>query len=78
MSQRTVVECDVCGTAKKDTNHWFRIFDDPNGAFTCTRATPPVSPGLAHKDICGQACASKAFSTWLAGPLKVLSIEEQT
>lgn len=53
--------CDVCGAVKKETNHWFKV-DVLSGFFRIV-STRNAKEG---KDICGQECASKLLSQWMA------------
>lgn len=71
MTTNPVTTCDECGTAKKDVNHWFKVY---LGADLCTDngAWPPVfslvawQKGIDGHDICGQQCATKVLQRWMA------------
>lgn len=61
--------CDVCGAVKKETNHWFRVHlsknSIPHAMDYCFAVEHWRENGIG-KDICGQECATKLFSLWLA------------
>lgn len=64
------ITCDVCGQPKGATNHWYLVVSRPGGPGI---AFGPISMGVDDSDlkqehICGQACAHKRFSQWLASP----------
>jgi len=56
------VICDECGATKKETNHWWKVYVTRDACL----AISPYSEVVVGKDVCGQACASKAVSRWLA------------
>lgn len=73
------IVCDVCGTPKKETNHWFKVNAVPAARFnpdTTPGASPydtttsfvvtPSKEFLSGKDICGQECVAKLLSQWMA------------
>lgn len=61
MSRIEQVKCDICGTLKKETNHWFSAWVDSNGAFRLFQNAD--AEFLA--DICGQQCAIAALNNYL-------------
>jgi hypothetical protein len=70
----THITCDVCGRPKGDTNHWFKAIsalDTSNPAnigiaFGPSTASISDPEGLVIEDICGDACAHKRLSRWIA------------
>ena len=65
------IACDVCGSIKKDANHWYyaelRPRDDES--FQIWHWDWPAEDrerkGIIH--LCGQACATKKMSEWMEG-----------
>lgn len=70
--------CDVCGAVKGESNHWFKaviITDEKGDPANASPRSYPLSPAFAiraakdyasGKDLCGQACAAKLLSQWMA------------
>jgi len=74
MEKRTYT-CDVCGTDKKETNHWFAVF-------VMARVSPPPRIYVvslqdlagcreeeAAKHVCGEQCVTKMISQSLSALL---------
>ena len=73
------ITCDVCGTAKGETNHWLAAVvvppqpDEPNERLIAFAPLDTVKPedvdaedrDAAIEHICGQACAHTRLSQWL-------------
>lgn len=61
MSQQVTYICDICGTQKKEANHWFRAVVDSSGCFTLWHWD---AGGREAEDIhlCGMQCAGKAMA----------------
>jgi len=61
--------CDICGTVKQESNHWFRAFRVPGPRWT-------LVPWELHKrdeaaeeqHLCGIPCASKAMARVMEQP----------
>jgi hypothetical protein len=82
---RQAISCDICGTEKKQTNHWFVAYDQGgelrvSGWNTRNR----LRPGSKH--LCGQTCLHKLVDEFMARSLSVrahpveaaeLEVEEQ-
>jgi hypothetical protein len=62
---RQVVFCDICGTEKEQTNHWYVAYDQGN-EFHVSGWSPssPVQAGAKH--LCGQNCLHKMLDEFLA------------
>ena len=59
------ITCDVCGTMKKDTNHWFVLVQNKTSVTVFTSAPDGVSspiPRIKGTDCCGEACVLKKVS----------------
>lgn len=67
--------CDICGTSKLESNHWWMITlgdmpcfqeDLPARHFTLTPWDEDASrnPGIHH--ICGEGCATKALERFMS------------
>ena len=85
MGTKTIYECDICHTEKKDSNHWYlgRIQDmfseAENQSFHMLQIVP-FDLSMAHNWIilCGEACVHKFISQNLATlhPPKEAPIED--
>jgi hypothetical protein len=65
---RQAISCDICGTEKKQTNHWFVAYDQGgelrvSGWQTRNR----LRPGSKH--LCGQTCLHKLVDDFMARAL---------
>ena len=65
---RQAISCDICGTEKKQTNHWFVAYDQGgelrvSGWNTRNR----LRPGSKH--LCGQTCLHKLVDDFMAKAL---------
>jgi len=62
---RQAISCDICGTEKKQTNHWFVAYDQGeelrvSGWNTRNRLRP------GYKHLCGQTCVHKLVDEFMA------------
>jgi len=66
MSRPTVVQCDECGTIKKQANHWYtaRLSDD-GGELIIGRLKEGVEPPEGTADLCSHECLFKAVNKWM-------------
>jgi len=67
---RQAISCDICGTEKKQTNHWFVTYEQAgelrvSGWSTRNR----LRPGSKH--LCGQTCLHKLLDDFMARSLTV-------
>lgn len=65
---RQAISCDICGTEKKQTNHWFVAYEQAgelrvSGWSTRNR----LRPGSKH--LCGQTCLHKLVDDFMARAL---------
>ena len=65
---RQAISCDICGTEKKQTNHWFVAYEHAgelrvSGWSTRNR----LRPGSKH--LCGQTCLHKLVDDFMARAL---------
>jgi hypothetical protein len=62
---RQAISCDVCGTEKRQTNHWFVAFEQTGelrlGGWTSRNRARPNS-----KHLCGQTCVHKLVDEYMA------------
>jgi hypothetical protein len=60
--------CDICGTEKKQTNHWY-VASDHAGELRVSRwnTRNQLSSGLKH--LCGQTCVHKLVDEFMAETL---------
>ena len=66
---RQAISCDICGTEKKQTNHWFVAYDQGgelrvSGWNTRNRQRP------GSKHLCGQTCLHKLVDEFMARTLQ--------
>ncbi len=77
MPKQVIISCDICGTQKKDVNHWFYGQLDSTG-FTIVKNEIETDDTIY---ICGQDCAHKALDKFLgkssAIPVPVLVIPKE-
>lgn len=67
---RQSISCDICGTEKKQTNHWFVAYEQGaelrvSGWNACNR----LRPGTKH--LCGQTCLHKLMDDFMARTIAV-------
>lgn len=61
---RQVITCDICGSQKRQTNHWFVAWEE-SGELRITgwNSLHLLSPEKKH--LCGETCAHKLISHFL-------------
>ena len=67
---RQAISCDICGTEKKQTNHWFVAYEQ--GAelrVSGWNAHNRLRPGTKH--LCGQTCLHKLMDDFMARTIAV-------
>ena len=73
---RQAVSCDICGTEKKQTNHWFVAYDQAGELrMSGWNSRNKLRPGAKH--LCGQTCLHKLVDDFLAKDL-ARAAEERT
>jgi hypothetical protein len=67
---RQAISCDICGTEKKQTNHWFVAYDQ-GGELRVSgwSSRNRLRPGSKH--LCGQTCLHKLVDDFMAKALAV-------
>jgi hypothetical protein len=67
---RQAISCDICGTEKKQTNHWFVAYDQ-SGELRVSgwNSRNRLRPGSKH--LCGQTCLHKLVDEFMARALAV-------
>ena len=65
---RQAISCDICGTEKKQTNHWFVAYDQ-GGELRVSgwSSRNRLRPGSKH--LCGQTCLHKLVDDFMARTL---------
>ncbi len=65
---RQAISCDICGTEKKQTNHWFVAYDQ-GGELRVSgwSSRNRLRPGSKH--LCGQTCLHKLVDDFMAKAL---------
>lgn len=65
---RQAISCDICGTEKKQTNHWFVAYDT-GGELRVSgwNSRNRLRPGSKH--LCGQTCLHKLVDDFMARAL---------
>jgi hypothetical protein len=67
---RQAISCDICGTEKKQTNHWFVAYEqDGELRVSGWSSRKRLRPGSKH--LCGQICLHKLVDDFMARALKV-------
>jgi hypothetical protein len=70
--ERTQYTCDVCGTEKKETNHWWLFVVNDDGFQLAPWGTPWYQtrqrPQATIQHLCGQACAIRKLSEFMSPP----------
>jgi hypothetical protein len=66
---RQAISCDICGTEKKQTNHWYVAYDQ-GGELRVSGldARNRLRPGAKH--LCGQTCLHKLLDDFMARRLE--------
>ena len=66
---RQAISCDICGTEKKQTNHWFVAYDQ-GGELRVSgwNSRNRLRPGAKH--LCGQTCLHKLVDEFMAKALR--------
>ena len=61
---RQAISCDICGTEKKQTNHWFVAYNQ-GGELRVSEWSPrnKLRPGSKH--LCGQTCLHKLVDEFM-------------
>lgn len=69
---RQAISCDICGTEKKQTNHWF-VAQHQGGELRVSGwdSRNRLRPGSKH--LCGQTCLHKLVDDFMAKALAVRS-----
>jgi hypothetical protein len=67
---RQAISCDICGSEKKQTNHWFVAYDQ-GGELRISgwSSRNRLRPGTKH--LCGQTCLHKLVDEFMARILAV-------
>ena len=71
---RQAISCDICGTEKKQTNHWFVAYDQ-GGELRVSgwSSRNRLRPGSKH--LCGQTCLHKLVDEFMAKTVKARSTQ---
>jgi hypothetical protein len=65
---RQAISCDICGTEKKQTNHWFVVYDQGGELRVGSWASRNrLRPGSKH--LCGQTCLHKMVDEFISKAL---------
>jgi len=67
---RQAISCDICGTEKKQTNHWFVAYEAAGELrVSGWGSRNRLRPGMKH--LCGQTCLHKLMDDFMARTLAV-------
>jgi hypothetical protein len=67
---RQAISCDICGTDKQHTNHWFVAYVQNGELRICDwNSQSRLRSGTRH--LCGQTCLHKLVDEFLAGTIAV-------
>jgi hypothetical protein len=65
---RQAISCDICGTEKKQTNHWFVAYEQGGEVrVSGWKSRNKLRPGSKH--LCGQTCLHKLVDEFMARDL---------
>lgn len=67
---RQAISCDICGTDKQQTNHWFVAYDQ-NGELRISDWTSQSRLRAGAKHLCGQTCLHKLVDEFMAKAIAV-------
>jgi hypothetical protein len=67
---RQAISCDICGTEKKQTNHWFVAYDQ-GGELRVSGWNSRNRLRQGSKHLCGQTCLHKLVDDFMARALSV-------
>ncbi len=70
---RQVITCNICGTQKQQTNHWF-LAREESGELHISGWNPSHLLTAKTKHLCGVTCAHKLISQFL---MNLVSVETQ-
>ena len=66
---RQAISCDICGTEKKQTNHWFVAYESTGELrMSGWSSRNKLRPGCKH--LCGQTCLHKLVDEFMARALQ--------
>lgn len=65
---RQAISCDICGTEKKQTNHWFVAYDQ-GGELRVSGWSSRNKLRAGSKHLCGQTCLHKLVDDFMAKAL---------
>ena len=63
MSREQVYQCDVCRTAKLQTNHWFLVTSTKTG-LALRNWSDSAARAAGVKHLCGSTCALRCVGQW--------------
>ncbi len=67
---RQAISCDICGTDKQQTNHWFVAYDQ-NGELRISDWNSQSRLRAGAKHLCGQTCLHKLVDEFMARAIAV-------
>jgi hypothetical protein len=65
---RQAVSCDICGTEKRQTNHWFVAYEQ-SGELRVSGWTSRRRGHVGSKHLCGQTCLHKLVDEFMANTI---------
>jgi len=68
-----VITCDICGSQKRQANHWF-IAREESGELRISGWISPQVLSPEAKHLCGETCAHKLISQFL---MKLMEVKTQ-
>lgn len=68
MSQTLSVTCDICGTRKGETNHWWTAC--LSAGRLCLTEYEPSDRILPTWDLCSEQCLNRLVGKWMRGELQ--------
>jgi hypothetical protein len=65
---RQAISCDICGTEKRQTNHWFVAYEQ-SGELRVSQWTSRRRGRAGSKHLCGQTCLHKLVDEFMASSI---------
>ena len=62
---RQAISCDICGSEKQQTNHWFVAYESA-GELRLAAWHGPKSKRAVVKHLCGQKCVHRLLDEFMA------------
>lgn len=72
---RQAISCDICGTEKRQTNHWFVAWEQA-GELRVSNWSSRKRLGSGTKHLCGQSCLHKLVDDFMARSMRIPTVAD--